>query len=285
MKEVSHDGRDRKFQASPLAPESIAAFRTLIYDYYSVCGRSFPWRETTNPYRILVSEFMLQQTQTQRVKAKYNQFIHAFPDIHALADAPFKDVLKVWQGLGYNRRALNLKKTAELVVTRFHGDLPSDVAILETLPGIGKATAGALAAFAFLKPAVFIETNIRTVYIHFFFSDREIVRDTEILPLVKVTLDRRNPREWYYALMDYGVMIKKSEKNPSRRSAHHQKQSPFEGSDRQIRGKILHILLDGPRSTGVLIRECGASQRVMRIIKQLEKEGLIKEIHDGYSLV
>ncbi|MGC1121557.1 MAG: A/G-specific adenine glycosylase [Candidatus Methanofastidiosia archaeon] len=284
MKRISGHNTDKKFEMHSLTSDSIKAFQTSIYDYYSIHGRSFPWRETTNPYHILVSEFMLQQTQTQRVVAKYNQFIKTFPDFHALAEAPFKDVLAVWQGLGYNHRALNLKKTAEIVVTKFQGNLPSDVAVLETFPGIGKATARAIAAFAFLKPVVFIETNIRTVYIHFFFQKQEHVKDKEILPLVKETLDYENPREWYYSLMDYGIMIKKLEKNPGRRSAHHQKQSPFEGSDRQIRGKILRILLEAPQSREVLIKECGSPQRVTRIIHQLEKEGFIGEVDSTYSI-
>jgi A/G-specific adenine glycosylase len=284
MKRISHHTLDKKFKPHTLTPDSIKAFQTSIYDYYSLHGRSFPWRETTNPYHILVSEFMLQQTQTQRVVARYNQFISAFPDFHALVEAPFKDVLAVWQGLGYNRRALNLKKTAEIICTRFHGNVPSDVAVLETFPGIGRATARAVAAFAFLKPVVFVETNIRTVYIQFFFHEQEYVKDKEILPLVKETLDYENPREWYYALMDYGIMLKRLEKNPGRRSAHHQKQSPFKGSDRQIRGKVLRILLEAPQSKEVLIKECGSPQRVTRIIHELEKEGFIKEVDSIYSI-
>ncbi|MBU7000665.1 MAG: A/G-specific adenine glycosylase [Theionarchaea archaeon] len=276
---------DKKYEVHTLTPDSIKAFQILIHDYYSMHSRSFPWRETTDPYHILVSEFMLQQTQTQRVTTKYNQFIRAFPDFRALNEVPFKDVLAVWQGLGYNRRALNLRKTAEIVVTRFQGELPSDTAILETFPGIGKATAGAIAAFAFSKPVIFIETNIRAVFIHVFFHDQENIRDTEILPLVKETLDFENPREWYYALMDYGSMLKKAEKNPGRRSARHHAQSPFEGSDRQIRGKILRILLEAPQPTGVLIRECGSFQRVTRIIDQLEKEGFLREVDSVCSLI
>jgi A/G-specific adenine glycosylase len=284
MKGISCHNTDKKFEMHSLTSGSIKAFQTSIYDYYSMHGRSFPWRETTNPYHILVSEFMLQQTQAQRVVAKYNQFLKTFPDLHVLAEAPFKDVLAVWQGLGYNRRALNLKKTAGIIIAKFHGNVPSDVAVLETFPGIGKATARAIAALAFLKPVVFIETNIRTVYIHSFFHEQEYVKDKEILPLMKETLDYENPREWYYALMDYGVMLKKLEKNPGRRSAHHQKQSPFQGSDRQIRGKILRVLLEAPQSKEVLIKECGSSQRVTRIIRQLEKEGLIGEVDSTYSI-
>jgi A/G-specific adenine glycosylase len=285
MKRLPRHTTDKKFELHTLTPDSIKAFQALIYNYYSIHGRSFPWREPTNPYHILVSEFMLQQTQTQRVVAKYSQFIKTFPNFYALAEAPFKDVLTVWQGLGYNRRALNLKKTAEIIVARFHGNVPSDVFVLETFPGIGRTTARAIAAFAFSKPVVFVETNIRTVYIHFFFHEQEHVKDKEILPIVKETLDYENSREWYYALMDYGVMLKKLEKNPGRKSALYQKQSPFEGSDRQIRGKILHILLETPQPKEVIIKECGPPQRVMRIIHQLEKEGFIKKVGKTYSIV
>ena len=218
-------------------------FQNIIYGHYHAHGRSFPWRQTTDPYHILVSEFMLQQTQTERVINYYGPFIEQFSNFRALANAKLKNVLERWNGLGYNRRAIHLKKAAEEVMIRYQGKLPESFDEIVKLPGIGSATAGAILAFAFNKPVAFIETNIRRVFIHFFFQDRKDIRDAEILTLVKKTLDEDNPRQWYYALMDYGAMIKKNVSNPNRRSAHYTRQAPFDGSDRQIRGMIIRQLL------------------------------------------
>ena len=254
----------------------IHQFQDLIYDYYTRRGRSFPWRETTNPYHILVSEFMLQQTQTQRVIKKYEQFLTKFPDFPSLAQAPLQDILSVWQGLGYNRRALSLKKTAQLVMSG-HGILPDDPALLTTFPGIGKATAGAIVVYAFNKPAVFLETNIRTVFLHFFFFGEYNITDAKILPLVDQTLDRKNPRTWYHALTDYGVWLKKKCKNPSKRSAHYQVQSPFKGSDREVRGSILAALLsEGEMPVEDLMRILTFDkEKIETILTRLQKEGFI----------
>ena len=182
----------------------VPLFKDIVHSYYQKHARKFPWRETRSPYGILVSEFMLQQTQVERVLGKYPLFIASFPDFQTISCASLKDVLLHWQGLGYNRRAVNLWKTAQAVVEGFHGDLPETREELIRMPGIGRATAGAILAFAFNRPVVFIETNIRRAFIHHFFQDRKDVRDSEILPLVEATLDYENPRQWYYALMDYG---------------------------------------------------------------------------------
>jgi A/G-specific adenine glycosylase len=208
-----------------------------------------PWRRTKNSYHILLSEVMLQQTQVERVLVKYPEFLKSFPDLPALAKAPLAEVLRLWQGMGYNRRAISLKKLSELILHEYQGKLPMDPEELVKLPGIGRYSASAIYTFATNKPTCFIETNIRRVYIHFFFDDREGIRDDEIMPLVEKTMDSNNPREWYYALMDYGVKLKKEVANPNRRSAHYQKQSAFHGSDRQIRGMILKALLNSPGMT------------------------------------
>ena len=186
----------------------IAAFKEFIWDFYHQNKRDFAWRHVDNPYYVVVSEIMLQQTQTHRVITKYEEFIGAFATFESLAAASLRDVLTVWQGLGYYRRARFLHQLAQIVVNEYNGVLPQDPKILQTLPGIGPNTAGSICAFAFNKEVVFIETNIRTVFIDSFFRDKENVTDKELLPLITMTLDQENPREWYYALMDYGVFLK-----------------------------------------------------------------------------
>ena len=173
--------------------QSINKFQKIVYDYYRIHGRDLPWRKTRNPYRILVSEIMLQQTQVERVIEKYKQFLAAFPNFSALADAPVRTVLTVWQGLGYNRRALALRSLAKTVMAEYTGRLPSDPETLITLPGIGKYTAGAVAAFAFNKPVVFMDTNVRRVFIHDFFHGKEYIRDDDIYPLVENARQERSP--------------------------------------------------------------------------------------------
>jgi len=236
-------------RTEPLASQYVAQFQAHLHDFYAAHKRAFRWRSDPQPYYVVVSEIMLQQTQTYRVEPKFDAFIAALPDFTALAAASFSEVLSYWQGLGYNRRARFLQCLAQKVVSEYGGHLPDEVAALQELPGIGPATAASVAAFAFNKPTVFIETNIRAVFLHTFFRGIHDVPDKKILPLVSQTVDTIHPREWYYALMDYGVMLKKKFANPSRASRHHTKQSPFEGSERQIRGEILRILLKYPGIT------------------------------------
>lgn len=270
-----------------LSTEDIRTFRKVVYEYYENHRRELPWRKTYDPYCIIVSEVMLQQTQVARVIGKYTQFVRAFPDIQTLADAPLRDILMMWQGLGYNRRALALKKIAETLMISHKGKIPSDVKVLKALPGIGNATAHAVCAFAFEKPVVFIETNIRTVFIHHFFKSQKAVRDAEILPFVAETLDASNPRLWYYALMDYGVALKKAYVNPGRNSASYRKQGPFIGSNRQVRGRILQALIKQPRvSEECLIKQIHSNADAIRNnLKQLVREGLVTRKGDCFSIV
>jgi len=261
-----------------ITDDVIKQFQETIYNYYRLFRRDFAWRQTTNPYHIVVSEIMLQQTQTSRVQGKYENFITQFPDFATLASAQMRDLLAAWQGLGYNRRALALQKIAQRVMHEFDGKLPDDPEILQTFSGIGPNTAGSICAFAFNCPITFIETNIRSIFIHFFFQGQTEVHDKMLLPLVAKTVDRHNAREWYYALMDYGVALKKMYPNPSRKSVHHATQSKFEGSDRQIRGAILRLL-----TKHVLITEqdllCAFpsdEQRVIDIAHDLAKDGFIR---------
>jgi len=155
-----------------LSSDRVRTFREIVYGHFDEYGRSFPWRETHDPYAIIVSEVMLQQTQAKRVIARYGEFLTTFPNFLTLARASLREILQVWQGLGYNRRALQLKQTAETVISKHHGSLPRDLESLMNFPGIGRASASAVLAFAFNKPTVFVETNIRAAFIHFFFHDR-----------------------------------------------------------------------------------------------------------------
>lgn len=252
-------------------------FKKQIWDYYEAHGRSFEWRHVDDPYLVVVSEIMLQQTQTQRVSQKFGQFIAAFPTIESLAQASLQEVLFHWQGLGYNRRGMYLHKIAQKSVAEHQGTIPNDPALLVTFPGIGPATAASICAFAFNRPTIFIETNIRAVFIHSFFIGKEKVHDKEILPLVQATIDSKNPREWYYALMDYGVMLKKATANPSRKSVHHTQQSKFEGSDRQIRGMIIKYLSQEKSMSHVRLLEIIQKDevRIKKALDQLITEGMI----------
>lgn len=264
---------------------SIAKFKKLIWTNYRANGRhDMPWRKTRDPYKILVSEVMLQQTQVGRVKPFYQRFIKHFPDFKALARANTRTVLKMWQGLGYNRRALNLQKLSKVILEDFNGKLPRKREDLESLPGIGPGTAGALRAFIFNEPEVFIETNIRRVFIHFFSAAISPKRSTKVTDValeryIIRALDRENPREWYYALMDYGAMLgaNGSKENVNKRSAHYKVQSRFEGSNRELRGKILRVLLKKKNTTlAYLTKETGEPKERIRIVMHdLVKEGFV----------
>ncbi len=268
--------------------EGLAAvdiFCQHVWSFYKTCGRSFAWRQTWDPYHIVVSEIMLQQTQTERVKEKYEQFLEALPTFDALAQAPVAQVIALWQGLGYNRRALALHKIAQQVVHEYNGILPQDPLVLQSFPGLGPATAASICAFAFNKPTCFIETNIRAVFIHSFFTGRDTVTDKELLPYIELSVDSNNPREWYYALMDYGVALKKEFKNPSRKSAHHSKQSKFEGSERQIRGMIIRELTQWhTRTLEQLCEQPYDAQRIQNNIAALMREGFIMECNEVFML-
>ncbi len=275
-----------KKDLKPLTVPQIRKFQKKIYDFFEAEGRNLPWRKRLNPYRVLVSEIMLQQTQVERVIEKYREFLGVFPDFPALAKAELPELLAVWSGMGYNRRALALKALAEKVMEDHRGRLPSDPEQLIGLPGIGKYTAGAVSAFAFNKPVVFMDTNIRRVYIHEFLQDRENIHDNELIPIVEQTMDRSSPRRWYNALMDYGSMLKNKHVNPNRKSAHYIRQAPFENSNRQVRGKIVKALVaQSPLTTAQIVTATGMEQeRVQKNLAQLAKEGFIKKTGRSFSI-
>lgn len=259
-------------------------------------------------YSILVSEVMLQQTQVNRVVPKYKEFLKKFPNIRALAIAPISDVLIVWQGLGYNRRALFLKRTCEELYKRNQKNpvFPTLHSELLKLPGIGQSTAGALLAFAFNTPVPFIETNIRAVFIYFFFKDSSSVSDIHIHELLSETLaekkNKSNPRDWYYALYDYGSMLKaklgKDKTALHKQSLHYTKQSAFKGSNREIRSAILKLIIDatkipkdqnGTPRKNITLKEIisniakklpqSTSQNIIKNVSNLIEEGFILEVN------
>ncbi|MEG1750230.1 MAG: adenine glycosylase [Raoultibacter sp.] len=249
---------------------------------------NLPWRHIDDAYAVLVSEVMLQQTQVARVIKYWNTFLSLFPTLDALAAADTACVLEQWQGLGYNRRALALKRTAEICAADHAGKLPDTQEGLMALPGIGPATAAGVLSFAYNQPSVYLETNVRTVFLHEFFPDGQAVSDKEIYPLVEATCSRENPRDWYYALLDYGAHLKRTVVNPSRKSAHHIRQSTFSGSRRQKRAEILRQVLADPGITDEALRgsldeherqagrDCLDEQTYRSIVKDMVAEGFFR---------
>ncbi len=263
----------------------LKQFQNTVLNHYRLRGRSFPWRETVDPYHILVSEIMLQQTQTDRVVDKYLLFLKAFKTPHQLAEAPLQKVLSLWQGLGYNRRALLLKRAASIIFKEYAGVIPQSYETLLSLPGVGPYTAGAVMVFAFNKPYPLIETNIRSAFIHHFFPRSKKVSDIKLLPLIKATIPLRNSRQWYQALMDYGSFLKRNGTNPSRRSLHYSKQKPFKGSRRQLRGALLkHLLLNARTPSALVVLTKRKKEDVLGALTELTKEGFVFLKGKEYSL-
>jgi len=264
-------------------PPTPQAFQKFVLRYFKKSGRAFPWRATRDPYKILVSEVMLQQTQTERVVVKYEEFLNIFPTWEALRQATPAEVVKVWMGLGYYRRAFNLHKAAQCVWNEYGGVPPETAEGLKNLPGVGPYTAAAVAAFAFGEPAPMIETNIRAVYLYTFYPQVCEVSDKEILRKVEETLYRRDPRSWFYALMDLGVELKKHTKGINQRSKHHVKQSKFEGSQRQVRAAVLRVVAEAAsiRLADIPRKISYEPEKIEAAIKALQAEGLIRTVSGG----
>lgn len=268
----------------------IKTFRQSVLDYYAAHKRDLPWRQTTDPYKIMVSEVMLQQTQVERVIPKYLAWIERFPDIHSLAGSTLREVLTYWSGLGYNRRGQNLWKAAqvlELQYARGFAAFMSPVThkkdALTLLPGVGPYTAAAIRAFAFNEPVIMIETNIRTVYIHHFFANAKAVSDQELLPIIETTLYRDNPRDWYNALMDYGTFLKATVGNISKKSKSYAKQSQFMGSKRRLRGMVLKQLTIHKQITidELKVLDLKDYKKIETVLKDLKLEGMISKDKRG----
>lgn len=240
-----------------------------------------PWRDEPTFYHVLVSEIMLQQTQVSRVRIKYASFMDSFPTVAALANAPLADVLREWQGLGYNRRAKYLLQAAQQVT--LFGE-PTTTEGLAELPGIGRNTAAAMMNYVYRTPTPFVETNIRTVYFHHFFSTDQSVSDADILSQVEETMDADHPREWFWALMDYGADLKSKGLGRLDMSRHYRKQPPLKGSVREMRGCIIRELSRGPSELKELYHLSKDTSRYSIAIQGLAKEGLIIQKNSVFEL-
>jgi len=261
---------------------NIEEFRDLIWSEGEARYRDMPWRDEPTFYHVLVSEIMLQQTQVTRALVKFAEFMQAFPTIESLAAAPLADVLRVWNGLGYNRRAKFLWQAARQVVT--NGE-PQTTKGLEKLSGVGKNTAGAIMNYVYEVATPFIETNIRTVYIHHFFSDSFDIADKEIFTLVESTMDHEYPRQWFWALMDYGSYLKSTSGARLNQSKHYKKQAPLKGSVREVRGQIIRKLTITPLSENDLREELNADERFDAALEGLMDDGLVQKAGGIYRLV
>lgn len=290
--------------------EGIEAFRERVYLAGRELYRDLLWRRTRDPYAIWVSEAMLQQTQVSRVDGRWQSWLDRFPSVDALAAATSADVLAEWQGLGYNRRALALWRAAQEICEHHSGVMPQDEVALKALPGIGPATAAGIRAFAFDLSGVYLETNVRAVFLHELFPGAEGVPDSALRSLVAEACPDGSleiagadvpcsPRTWYYALLDYGAHLKRTLPNPSRRSRENVRQSRFEGSHRQKRAVLVRLLLAAgiegvsvadaaleltefeAKAGRVAVTEAAASG----ILEELAAEGFCHEVASGRWVV
>lgn len=259
-------------------------FQELVWDKARELYREMPWRQDTRPYYVLVSEIMLQQTQVDRVIPKFEAFIERFPDVETLAKAPLSDVLKLWSGLGYNRRAKFLHEAAKKIMNDYDGIFPKKHEGLVLLPGVGVNTAGAILAYSFNEPVVYIETNVRTVYFHHFFEDSMTVTDKELRVLAEETIDREHAREWYWGLMDYGSYLKRQGVGRINKSHHYKKQSALKGSVREVRGAILKALALQKHSDAALRSATYDDERFQPALQGLLADGLVVLNGNHYQL-
>jgi A/G-specific adenine glycosylase len=262
----------------------INSFCEEVWEQGRTLYRDMPWRDNTEPYYVLVSELMLQQTQVDRVIPKFNLFMRLFPGVSDLARAPLADVLTAWSGLGYNRRAKYLHEAAKKIMTDFGGVIPDTHVELTSLPGVGPNTAGAIRAYSFNQPAIFIETNVRTVYFHHFFEEEATVSDTMLREAVEKTIDIEHPREWFWALMDYGSFLKRQGVGRIAKSSHYRKQTPLKGSLREVRGLIIKALADRDYDDAELRSSLPDGERYVVAVAALKDEGLVVQVGNRLHL-
>lgn len=256
-----------------VSEELVQGFQERVLGFYRQHRRSLPWRETTDPYRILVSEVMLQQTQVARVVSYYVRWVQAWPAVGALAAASREAVLRAWMGLGYNSRGVNLHRAAGVIVERFDGDVLEAMRNYHAVPGVGRYTASAVRIFAANEDLVTVDTNIRRILVAEF-EVPESASDHELWDLASRCLPRGRSREWHNALMDYGALVVTARRTGI---APRTRQSRFKGSDRQMRAQLLRLLLQSPASAVVLAEKAGTPvRRAQEILKKMADEGIIE---------
>jgi len=267
--------------SSLISSLEIRAFQNKVFTFYAMNKRDLPWRSTADPYKILVSEIMLQQTQVPRVISYYERWIDAWPTIHDLAKASRKDVLKAWMGLGYNSRAMRLHQAADIIATKFDGDVLKAMQYYKDVPGVGLYTSKAVRIFAANQDVATVDTNIRRILIHEF-DLSENIADSQLMMLAQRCLPTGKSRDWHNALMDYGSQVLTAR---TTKISPKTKQSRFEGSDRQIRAHLIRLLLQQPCSFSELQQQMqGTPQRVQSIVEKLVDERLIQETNGVYTI-
>ena len=255
--------------------QDIQLFRERIFDFYQSNRRSFPWRETTDRYAVMVSEIMLQQTQAERVAGKFTAWMLRFPNIEILASASLKEVLLLWSGLGYNSRGQRLQGCAKVIMERFNGVVPATPELLKTLPGIGEYTCRSIPVFADNLDAAAVDTNIRRIIMHEFALPEDTSKQ-EIQALAEQLLPQGRSREWHNALMDYGSLFLTSRNTAIRPLT---KQSKFQGSKRWYRGRLIKDLI---HSECMFLEEIEAKYadcpwNLQEIVSDLISEGLVEQ--------
>ena len=267
-----------------LQKKDIHQFQQSIFSWWGENRRDLPWRRTCDPYRIFISEVMLQQTQVSRVLPKYTEFLRVFPTVFDLAQASPAHILRIWKGMGYNRRALYLFRAAKTIVGEYQGKFPKSEKELIKLPGLGRYTARAILVFAYEKDVPLVDTNIRQIITHFFFNDKP-QKESDIEDVARQLLPKGKSWEWHQALMDYGALAMKSEKlkvkNVKKAAV------PFKESDRFYRGRIVNRLRDGAIPEQELIDEVARGNDkpiayIRTIIASLITDGLIDRSSRGF---
>lgn len=313
---------DHANQRTEPIPDKELFVQTTLLAWFAANRRDLPWRHTRDPYRILVSEVMLQQTQVDRVIGYYHRWLELFPTVEALAAAPTGDVITAWAGLGYNRRAVNLQRTAQAVVRQYGGKFPDTIEELRALPGIGPYTAGAIAAFAFEQEVAFVDTNMRRVLHRLFFGvdvPKPVASDREILAIAADLVPPGEGWTWNQALIEFGALLCTARKPacvicpmqahclafPAVQStiatlpkgSARKKEPAFEGSNRFFRGRVLAALREARTSDagGLTLSELGRAVRpdfddghvewIAGVVAGLALDGLAKvaEERPGYE--
>jgi A/G-specific adenine glycosylase len=264
-----------------ISSEHIMRFQKKVFLFYKKNKRDLPWRKTTDPYKILLSELMLQQTQVKRVVVYYEKWIARWPTIHTFASAALPEVLQMWMGLGYNTRAISLHKTAKKIVALFDGDVLRAMQQYKELPGIGKYTSHAVRIFSTNADLVTVDTNIRRIFISEF-DLPENISEHELWLLAEKCRPVGKSREWHNALMDYGALYLTAHKTGIRPTT---QQTQFEGSNRQIRAQILRHVLEKPMTGKELTQTLKIDQgRLGPILEKMINQHILMKKNNTYLL-